>query len=523
MRVRRTIERVLEFGGLGLAVFAAGVVVGGLIVYGLHKQHWLGDKEPRKPAAFSEVPEPRAGELAERFRPWLKFDSQEAWRPLNISLLLSERAADGSPAHTFCARPPATAGCTGIQGEAGFRQLTDDASALGASTFINLAGTSKNDYRGPGNCPGLADCGSGPRSAIYYHVTQSNDRFYIDYWWYLRFNNFYRSDPSFSCKTKFARENGICDEHEGDWEGVTVVTPPGDDKQLDYVVYAAHKGTFRYSGSQLVKHGGTRPDVYLARGSHAAYPRPCESKCEQPIAVQGLVALPESTFDGKKDWERDAENCKANAPGSCLLSLPRADRDPRAWTVWPGQWGGGCGDVCGGAAGASSPRSPGLQARFQTPWCSSQAGVFTCDGRALGCSDWLGPLVAAVACDPAVLSRGLRRNAATKTSALSLTVRGEESDHEETPGVVQTLGDPLSPGDRITVTGDSDSAQVLVRAQQGGFIVEARFDDLRLKEQHRAVIDVGPGTEGPTVLMAGREPVERRVLQVRVPTAMLGP
>src|SRR5207237_9261559 len=114
-------------------------------------------------------------------------------------------------------------------------------------------------------------------------------------------NNSYRSIPNFSCRTTFARENGICDEHEGDWEGVTAVTSPGDDTQLDYVVYAAHKGTFRYAASELhLESGTTRPYVYVARGSHASYPKPCSKSCSQPIALaaQGLVTLPESSFDG---------------------------------------------------------------------------------------------------------------------------------------------------------------------------------------------------------------------------------
>jgi hypothetical protein len=157
------------------------------------------------------------------------------------------------------------------------------------------------------------------------------------------------------------------------------------------------------------------------------------------------VTLPESSFNGRADWERNRDDCKANEPNSCLLELPRTDEDPQAWTVWPGQWGAGCGEVCGGKPGAASPRSPGLQARYQTPWCSSQAGVFSCDTVALGCSDWLGPVVAAVACDPALLAAGLSNPHTTHRSSLTLAVKGTETNRETTPGVVQTLGDPLAP------------------------------------------------------------------------------
>jgi hypothetical protein len=499
---------------VGLVVFIVGLFIGGGFVYALHKKHWLPGQDQRKPAAFSEVSEQRAGELAERYRPWLKFDTLEQWRPLSISHLFEERQ-NGVPAHQFCYRPP-TKPCTPIANDAEFRQDVATPSAPGSSTYIDLAGSRLDDYHGPVQCGALADCGTPPASAIYYHVTESNDRFYIDYWWFLRFNHFYRSVPNFSCHSAFARENGICDEHEGDWEGVTAVTSPGDDTQLDYVVYAAHKGTFRYAASELHPEQGTRFDVYVARGSHASYPKPCSKSCSQPIALaaQGLVTLPESSFDGTKDWARDGENCVANARNSCLLSLPRTDEDPQAWTAWQGQWGAGCGDACGGRPGAASPSSPGLQARYQTPWCSTQGTAFTCDSVALGCSDWLGPLVDAVACDPVALAEGLRSSQAKQPGHLALTVHGEARTSETTPGVVQALGDPLAPGDTVTVTGGSPGVQILVRAQQGQYLVDARFE---IHNGGMAVVRVGKGTRVPTVLLNGRGPIERRILKVQPP------
>jgi hypothetical protein len=366
----------------------------------------------------------------------------------------------------------------------------------------------------PAAAGGLADCGTGAGSAIYYHVTQSNDRYYVDYWWFLRFNNFYRSRPSLICRKAKLREEGVCGEHEGDWEGVTAVTRQGDDRQLDYVVYAAHDGTFRYAAQELRLHDGTRPDVYIARGSHASYPKTCAKGCKQPITIEGLVTLPESSSDGRDDWERNEDDCKANAAGSCLLSLPRTDRDPHVWTVWPGRWGAGCGDVCGGKPGPNSPSAPGLQARYQTPWCSTQRAVLTCDGVALGCSDWLGPLVVAVACNPDRLAEALGDPKAKQTGRLTLTVKREERNVETTPGVVQALGAPLTPGETVTVTGTSPNIQLLVRAQQGRFVVETRFDKLDLQERKKVVVTVGEGAEGPVLRAGDRKPVERRILEI---------
>jgi hypothetical protein len=512
--MRRRWARILEFGGLAVLVFLLGFAAGAGVLYLLHSQHWLGDKQVRQVAAFSEVPEGQAADLAARFRPWLRFDSDERWRPLNIVGLLSE-TKDGAAVHRFCTRLATASTCTPIASATDFRSQADRATALGGDTYVDIAGRSLEKYRGPVPCGGkLLDCGNGARSAIYYHVTQSNDRFYIDYWWFLRFNHFERV-PGQVCLTETGRRSGACDEHEGDWEGVTVVTPPGVDDRIDYVVYAAHKGTFRYAATELGRHGLTRPDVYVARGSHASYPIACTGKCDQPIALQGLVTLPEASFDGKVAWERNGDSCHAGAADSCLLPLPRTDRDPQAWTVWPGQWGAGCADPCGGKPLLNSPRSPGLQARFQTPWCSTSGGAFSCDGRALGCSDWLGPLVAAVACDPAALSAGLNHAEEKHVGNIVLTVKGEPRTKETTPGVVQAVEAPLSPGETVTASGGGPGLQILVRARQGRFLTEARFADLGLAPGQQAVVTVAEGAEGPIVTMNGRPPVERRVLEVK--------
>jgi hypothetical protein len=500
--VRRAIERVLALGGAGLLVFAVGFLLGALVIFGLHQKHWLPGGATRQVEAFSEVPEPQAGQIAERFRPWLMFDSRELWRPLNVAVLLDEGD------HRFCTRLPVGTRCAPIHSASAFDALATTAGALGPATYLDLGGGRLRDYHGPQRCPPLLDCGAGADSAIYYHVTESNDRFYVDYWWFLRFNHFPRSLPGLSCHSQAARDNSVCDEHEGDWEGMTVVTPPDDREHVDYVVYAAHKGTFRYTASELRLHDGTRPVVYVAQGSHASYPAACASDCSQPsgLAADGLVNLPEGDFDGRSGWARNGEECPPNGAGSCLLSL-----NAQAWASWPGEWGAGCGIACGGALDANSPHSPGIQARFQTPWCSTQNGVFTCDSKALRCSDWLGPLVVAVACDPGLLAKGLHANETVEPGALTLRVRGRQSTHATTPGVVQELGQPLRPGEGLTVIAGGP-IQVLVRAQQGNVIEEDRFAGVPTRQGDTISVTVATGPGGPSLLANGRPPVERRIL-----------
>ena len=50
---------------------------------------------------------------------------------------------------------------------------------------------------------------------------------------------------------------------------------------------------------------GTHPFVYIALGSHAAYPARCSRDCDQRLAH----SLPEGHFDGKLDWNHDATAC----------------------------------------------------------------------------------------------------------------------------------------------------------------------------------------------------------------------
>jgi hypothetical protein len=514
----------MAIGGIGVLLFAVGFAVGVGLGILIHKNFWPSDPPPRQPAAFSEVDKGQARALAEAFRPWLLFDSDEPWRPLNVAQLLAEAASSGGE-HRFCTRSEATAGgtrgtpdCHAVTDEANFTDRVHLDSSFTGVTYLDLAGDELGDYRAPTTCDELADCGA-RQSAVYYHVTQSNNRYYIDYWWFLRFNHFYLSMPKTTCHRQWAIEGGICDEHEGDWEGVTVVTPPDDPNKLDYVVFAAHKGTFRYAASNLRLKDHKRPVVFIARGSHAAYPKGCNSHvCPQPLSLVAgqLLTLPESRFDGGSPWERNGEKCEADVADSCLLALPRTDEDPHAWTVWPGQWGNGCGTVCGGRPGVNSPQSPGVQTRYQTPWCSSQGTALTCDGRALGCSDWLGPLVAVVACTPKTLAAASESTDETQAGTLTITVAGRQTKTEVTPGVVQVLGEPLRPFDRVTVSGGSSSTQVLIRARQEGSIVEARFSGLPLAKGRRATFTVQRGPNNRLVLLArkGLRPLEANELRI---------
>ena len=455
-------------------VFLLGFVAGGALVFVLKEDHRV-EVTPDRGRAYAPVIGSEAAELAERFRPQLMFDSGERWRPISVESLLAERDAGGEPLHRFCKRLQGGVECEPIDDLAEFETLISENSAQGSSTYVDIAGRKLGDYRAPRRSAacaetGLWDCDGDPGSAIYYSVVSSNERFYIDYWWFMRFNHF--------GLTSCSAEIDLCGEHEGDWEGVTLVTAPNDSRSLDYVVYAAHNGTFRYPARALIPAGQRGPQVFVANGSHASYPKPCSSPCSQPIAFAGLVDLPESSTDGKRAWARNDDSCGTPSAGSCLLPLPAVEPGRAPWTTWAGLWGESCGSRCG-TKHPQAPASPGLQARFQSPWCSIQTGALACDTTAQGCSDWLGPVVAALACNPAAVSRSLSEPEELPSGGLKLTVIPADDQPRRisptTRGIVQALGPPLRVGDRLQVSDAGASTEILIRAQEGNRLLEARF------------------------------------------------
>jgi hypothetical protein len=516
-----------------------GVALGAFQLYKLHDEHTV--TQPKSViSAGSAVTGKQARELAQTFRPWLKFDSDELWRPISVDALLKERDPNGNPVHSFCPRHPASAAtCEPLDDQAELEQIVEQrgVSPSADDSFIDIAGSKLGEYRSPNTsaCPGDADCGADPGSAIYYAVTNANGRYYVDYWWLMRFNHFDRFGVDKTCP----RPVDSCDEHEGDWEGVTAVTKPGDDASLDYVVYAAHKGTFRYAASELGLNPGptaerTRPDVYVAQGSHAAYPIPCIGGCEEPaaLAVNGIADLPEMNFNGRQDWERNPEgDACGERETACLRALATPETDRVTWTDWAGLWGA----TSRGrhAHGAQSPQSPGLQSRYKRPYCALQDGIQTCDRVIQGCSDWLGPLVAGVACNPKALATGLGSQIEKPKGNLELTLsppRKQQAAARQkklittvgTPGVVQLLHAPLVAGGRqLSLSGRAEAdAQLIVRARNADYEVVARFQDLRLVEGGERTVEVGAGRTYPVVRVLGPgtrriRPAELRIIRVK--------
>src|SRR5829696_3451869 len=224
--------------------------------------------------AAGAAPPPDDQALALRLRPRLLFDSGERWRPLDVDRFLAE------PGHLAC--PPAGAPCT---------PLADVAQLTPAVDHLDLRGDGPADAGGP--------------SVVYAHVTRERARVAIDYWWFLRYNAY------------------SLDRHEGDWEGATVIANPAGTRVLE-VHLAAHADVWRY-GADVTRIVDGRVAVFVARGSHAAYPRRCARHCRQTGG-----ALPEARFDGGRSW---VGNGAAGCRRRCVRLLPTA-----SWNAWPGRW-----------------------------------------------------------------------------------------------------------------------------------------------------------------------------------------
>lgn len=277
---------------------------------------------------------PRPIDLALRLQPHLFFDGGERWRPTDVDAFLGERG------HQLCRPTPAA--CT---------PLVSAAQLKGAGSYLDLRGTRPDglDAAAPdlATCrrsrSTLLDCDLGGRSVIYARVRRGADRIAIDYWWFMRYNAF------------------SIDLHEGDWEGVTVIADRAG-ARVRAVHFAAHSDVWRYPRAIARLDGGRHVRVYLARGSHAAYPR----SCRLSLCHQTQTGLFEARFNGRRGWV-------ANDPAVCRRRCVRlmgqaADGASASWNAWNGRWGFPSSQLF------APPRTPSYQARYRHPFAARISG-----------------------------------------------------------------------------------------------------------------------------------------------------
>ncbi len=301
--------------------------------------------------------------LAEQYRPYLKFDRRERFRPLDVTKFIATEKPKLCRPRAF--RPD---DCERIE----------SAPLLqGKDGFLRLGG----EQQGGRDLP--TDDRSSPQR-MYYRVSRSGDIVNIEYWWFFRYN----VSPvlgDYMCLAGLSIAEGSCFDHQGDWEGITVslVNKDGAGTKGGFVSYTGHGWPgYRYRWETLRGQGstakGTHPVVYVAFGSHASYPKRCPRHCFQldfrhPLA--GFhVPLPDGQHDGTEDWQLN------NAIGffcGCLEELPSAfDGRPVSWNAFRGQWGApACTFVLKSCTRSLGPPSPAHQPRFSDPLMSVWAAV----------------------------------------------------------------------------------------------------------------------------------------------------
>ena len=447
---------------------------------------------------------------------------------LEVEQFLTERDGRGRPLHRACSAvspPPDTRPRSCRRGtEIPLAGAADLFRAPGPYPILDIGAPGQDMHAGDVTSPlpacrqhGLRDCDAGPRTSLYWHAVGTSRYVLLDYWWFLRFND----APASSTALRV-----LDNDHEGDWEGMTVALPAADPAAptFDWVAFASHTHTFKYLRSALSCDGdlaagscgpsATRPHDYVANGTHASYPVTCRDRANLvtsllggPVAAYALACkqsdqggesgVPEDGFDGRRPWGANDD--------------PAALRSFGAWVSWAGRWG-----FPGNAA------SPGSQGRFRDPSrtaCSGRgsAGEAGCDplfivppagarahatpaqaaGRRTGCLEWDGPMVASALCDEDLLESAFDSAALDRAGPVSGQSAGRAV--ASAPGLVQVMGPALEPGERVVYDGSASGARLFVRAADATGWTEARFDDVDLGAGRTLEVAVAKGARGPAL------------------------
>jgi hypothetical protein len=435
--------------------------------------------------------------VAVLFRPYLYFDVGEHWRPLNVPNFLSEIFLDGT-VHRLCYN--AAGDCIPSPHETDFAppytKLDINGNNGNASSFYSPNPVCYKQVGGQ-------DCDKGPDSAIYYEPTRDPvlGWLYLDYWFFYRYND--SPLPS--------------GDHEGDWEGMTVVVDPTGPPNntggpvAAYELYAEHDGSTwsAYLGAP----GTTHSQGYVGRGTHATYPIRCSPE------LGDLCGDTEWSYDGVYGWGRnDDQECGS----ACVI------RFTAGWVTWGGLWG--INDE-GAIQGGGSPASPAGQGRFQCaqggygPGCPTPpfAGVpayRAADtkrsappvsgpaGAASVCAAWEGRASAVAVCQPTILRETIRRGEISIRVKPNLRIPGFRGRIYAAKGITQAIGQPLRTAQQAVIKGPLQAgSEIVVRVADRHRRWLARFKLPRLARRSTATLTIDAGTGRPalTIRMAKRK------------------
>lgn len=188
--------------------------------------------------ALGPRPAASAVQLAKRYAPVLRLASGERYGPLRLEDYLTTTVLrSGSPPQGTIAQTKPTLFSLPV---------------TSAATYLDIRGAEPNSQAS--RYPVIEQHLQlvQPRPTVYFHLAYEpgQGRVAIEYWLLYLYNDFY-------------------DQHEADWEGVTVVLENGAPLGA---AYSQHQGR-KWIAWSAVSKTATHPVVYVARGSHAEYPK----------------------------------------------------------------------------------------------------------------------------------------------------------------------------------------------------------------------------------------------------------
>ena len=419
------------------------------------------------------------------YRPFLYFDEAEHWQPITLDAFFSEEDPQFPQYHVgfhwACA------------GDVCWRATsTNDLYGADRVDVGNIGNDPPDGWKSPraaaGQCEsdGFFDCIGEPYAGMYYNrtvvgTTLDSLRSYWDYWWFYRYNDFTASPWK--------------GDHEGDWEGMTVVTPAENAdgtaaNSVLWVVYAEHEKAFRYL-PQNVEFTGLHPHGFPADGSHATYPYRCNSDFIGQCG-QDANPLPEGDHNG------EVPGALNYSCGLCVHPFPETDEAVNDPTVPPaeGKAGWNALNVQYGGAG-----TPGTQPRYLQPWVADEIlqPMSTSSARTdsatldeADCGSWFGPGVVAAVCDRGAMQRALDANTFGRARGTAHLRTPGATKAASTPGLVQVMGQPLRDGARLRLVAKvNDRTEIRVRVRvSADRTAIARFTPAGLRRGNLRV-DVG--------------------------------
>jgi hypothetical protein len=317
--------------------------------------------------------------LALKYRPLLLFDTSDPVdTPLEVDTFFRSGLVE------LCREEVRETSCEKVHGssqlENGATHLRIDVPEPGAPARREVAARTNP---APGRVVGPLGPAPGTASAIYVHVVPGDgaddNLVYLDYWWYLSYNQA-RSAAGASCGAGLVIPGKTCFDHQSDWEGVTVVVDRTGKEPVPVAVqYAQHSDVVSYPWDYLrriwqgeayrplvrgVDDASDRPLVFVARGTHASYPKLCPPNCRQ-VAHKNRE---EKVHRGDEPWPgNDTTRCTADV---CLKALPTHNRgaDPALWNAFEGTWGERHCILVYYCDSDNAPTAPASQDRYKEPW-----------------------------------------------------------------------------------------------------------------------------------------------------------